>query len=33
MDYLKIAFSVAIAVGGWIVAHYCTSKRDTNNSR
>lgn len=33
MEFLKIAFAVAIAVAGWIVAHRYTSKRDTNNSR
>lgn len=33
MEYIKILFTVIIAVGGWIVAHYYTSRRDTNNYR
>jgi hypothetical protein len=33
MEYLKISFTVVLAVVGWLVAHYFTSKRDTANSR
>lgn len=33
MEFLKIAFTVAVAAAGWIFAHYYTSKRDTKNSR
>ena len=33
MDYIKILISICIAVIGWIVAHYFTSRRDTANKR
>ncbi|MCG3678015.1 hypothetical protein L5F07_01970 [Aliarcobacter butzleri] len=32
-EYLKIVLSVIIAVIGWIVAHYFTSKRDVSNKK
>jgi len=33
MDYLKILITVVIAVLGWILAHYFTSRRDIANKR
>jgi len=33
MDYLKIIVSVVIAIIGWIVAHYFTSKREVLNKK
>ena len=32
-EYLKIVLSVIIAVIGWIIAHYFTSKRDVSNKK
>ena len=32
-EYLKIMLSVIIAVIGWIIAHYFTSKRDVSNKK
>ncbi|MDR2549702.1 MAG: hypothetical protein LBD10_05840 [Desulfobulbus sp.] len=33
MDYIKIFVTVALAVTGWIVVHYFTSRREVNNKR
>ena len=33
MDYLKIIISIVVAVLGWIIAHYFTSKREIKNKR
>jgi phage FluMu protein Com len=33
MEFVKIAFTIATAVTGWLVAHHYTSRRDTKNSR
>ncbi|MCT7578371.1 hypothetical protein [Aliarcobacter butzleri] len=32
-EYLKIVLSVIIAVIGWIIGHYFTSKRDVSNKK
>ncbi|WP_306548994.1 hypothetical protein [Desulfobulbus sp.] len=33
MEYFKIVTTIFLAVIGWIVAHYFTSKRDISNKR
>ena len=32
-EYLKIVITIVLAIGGLIIAHYFTSKRDINNKR
>ncbi len=33
LDYLKISVTITLAVIGWLIAHYFTSKRDVTNKR
>ncbi len=33
MEYLKIIVAITVAVIGWIIAHYFTSKRDKKNKQ
>lgn len=33
LDYLKIFITVALAVIGWLIGHYFTTKRDIANKR
>lgn len=32
-EYLKIIITIILAIFGWIVAHYFTSKRDVSNKK
>ncbi len=33
VDYVKIFITIALAVLGWLIAHWFTSKRDANNKK
>ena len=33
LDYLKIVITIALAVVGWLIGHYFTTRRDIENKR